>query len=305
MTGKTEQKFWGKYKGRVVGNLDPEGLGRLQVDVASVPGSKLNWALPCAPYGGPGVGFFAVPPEEAQVWVEFEGGDPNYPIWVGCFWGEGEVPLGEGLPPRKVFKTEYITMILDDTSEEGGFTLECIPPAVDVPLTIKCDAQGIRILCPEASIKMTPESITLAVPEAEVTMTAETITITVPPASVEVTAETITATAPDIDMTADAAITIDAGLDATLTAGGALEIGAGGDSVLTAGGAIEVSASGDVSISAVGACEMTAVGDVTIAAADTNITCAACEITAPAILLTGLTEATPDLLIDGLQPIAI
>jgi Type VI secretion system/phage-baseplate injector OB domain len=305
MTVEGYRKFWGKYRGRVIDNLDPLGLGRVQVDVANVPGSKMNWALPCAPYGGPEVGFYAVPPTGAQVWVEYEGGDPNYPIWVGCFWGEGEVPLGEGIPSRKVFKTECITMILDDTPEEGGFTLICVPPAVNDTLTIKCDAEGIQILCPEASILMTPESITLTVPEAAISLTAETITATVPPSVVEINAASVDIEAPDISATAEAAVEITAGADVAVSAAGAVEITAGADAAFTAAGAIEISAAGDVSVEAIGACEMMAVGDVSILAADVNITCVACEITAPAILLTGLTEATPDLLIDGQQPIFI
>jgi len=39
-----------------------------------------------------GVGLFFLPPKGANVWVEFEGGDPDYPIWSGCFWSDGEVP---------------------------------------------------------------------------------------------------------------------------------------------------------------------------------------------------------------------
>ena len=52
--------------------------------------------MPCAPFAGSGVGFFALPPVGANVWVEFEGGDPDYPIWSGCFWGAGEVPAHAG-----------------------------------------------------------------------------------------------------------------------------------------------------------------------------------------------------------------
>ena len=68
-------------------------LGRVQVSVPAVLGDgRLSWAMPCVPYAGSQVGFFAIPPVGANVWVEFEGGDPDYPIWSGCFWGTGEVP---------------------------------------------------------------------------------------------------------------------------------------------------------------------------------------------------------------------
>lgn len=100
---RAQQKFWGKYRGKVLpgGNMDPLGLYRLLVDVPAVGGTALGsqrWALPCVPYAGPGVGFVALPPVGANVWVEFEGGDPTYAIWSGCFWAE-DAPLFSGMPP--------------------------------------------------------------------------------------------------------------------------------------------------------------------------------------------------------------
>src|SRR4029450_11270491 len=81
-------RFYGKHRGTVENNLDPVGQGRIQVRVPAIlQDSSLSWAIPCGPYAGPGVGFFMTPPIGAQVWVEFEGGDPEYPIWSGGFWG--------------------------------------------------------------------------------------------------------------------------------------------------------------------------------------------------------------------------
>lgn len=77
-------QFFGKYRGKVENNIDPMMMGRVQVSVPAVLGDGgLSWAMPCAPYAGSGVGFFAIPPTGANVWVEFEGGDPDYPIWSG------------------------------------------------------------------------------------------------------------------------------------------------------------------------------------------------------------------------------
>jgi hypothetical protein len=40
------------------------------------------------------MGVFFVPPIGAGVYVEFEQGDPDYPVWVGCRWGApSDVPL--------------------------------------------------------------------------------------------------------------------------------------------------------------------------------------------------------------------
>ncbi|HEX6229566.1 MAG TPA: phage baseplate assembly protein V, partial [Solirubrobacterales bacterium] len=70
--------YFGKYRGTVEQNLDPLQQGRLQVKVPAVLGDgTLSWAMPCVPYAGSQVGFYAVPPIGANVWVEFEGGDPD------------------------------------------------------------------------------------------------------------------------------------------------------------------------------------------------------------------------------------
>ncbi len=259
--GSNGQRLYGKFRGKVLDNVDPLFLGRIIADVPAVPGSLLNWALPCTPYAGLQVGFYAIPPIGANVWVEFEGGDPNYPIWSGCFWGEGEVPL-EAPPEMKIFKTEFITMILNDTPEAGGFTLECIDPAVDVPLSMLFNSEGITISCPEATITMTPETITLTVPESSIIMDAENITITVPESVIEVTAEDISLVVPasSIDVTGEA-IEIEAP-DLNITAPTEIE------PELNVAGAI--TAEGDVNIAGALTCEgeanflgaLTAEGDV-------------------------------------------
>ena len=96
---KVEGRYYGKYRALVVDNADPEKRGRLRLRIPSVLGDEIvsGWALPCAPYGGAGdQGFFFIPENEAGVWVEFEAGDLEYPVWVGTFWskpgGASEVP---------------------------------------------------------------------------------------------------------------------------------------------------------------------------------------------------------------------
>jgi hypothetical protein len=117
--------------------------------------------MPCVPYAGPGVGFFAIPPEGANVWVEFEGGDPDYPIWSGCFWGMGEVPVKPAVAQVKVFKTDGISLTLSDLPGGGGFTLEAGPPAVPMPLKLVFNAAGIEISNGAANIKLTSASVSV------------------------------------------------------------------------------------------------------------------------------------------------
>jgi len=91
-------KHWGKYRGTVMNNIDPERRGRLLVSVPDVMSLlPTTWAEPCVPLAGPTgppMGVYMVPPISAGVWVEFEYGDPNHPIWVGCRWGaQSDLPL--------------------------------------------------------------------------------------------------------------------------------------------------------------------------------------------------------------------
>jgi hypothetical protein len=153
---------YGKYRGKVENNIDPMQIGRVQISVPLVLGSgRMSWAMPSVPYAGPGVGFFAIPPNDANVWVEFEGGDPDYPIWSGCFWGVGEVPVLPALPQMKVFKTDGITLTLSDLPGAGGFTLEVGPPVVPTPLKLVCNAGGIELSNSAASVKLTPVSVSV------------------------------------------------------------------------------------------------------------------------------------------------
>ena len=132
-----DRRFFGKFRGTVVDNLDPEQAGRLLASVPAVSSSPLNWALPCVPYAGPSVGFHFIPPVGANVWIEFEGGNPNYPIWVGCFWSPGELPAeaAEGGPDMKMIATESNTLMLDGTPEVGGIRAASQQPAIDRPDT--------------------------------------------------------------------------------------------------------------------------------------------------------------------------
>jgi len=110
--------YFGKYRGTVSSNNDTNGLGRLKVKVPAVLGNLEVWAMPCVPYAGPSVGLHMLPPESAGVWVEFEGGDVSYPVWVGCFWGMGDMPSEVSGPDSRVLVTEQAQLTIDDSSGE-------------------------------------------------------------------------------------------------------------------------------------------------------------------------------------------
>lgn len=104
--------YFGKYRGKVIENVDPEGLGRLLIMAPGVLNEDEMWAMPCVPYAGPDQGFIILPGKGANVWVEFEGGDLRYPIWTGCFWSEKELPAA-ARPGNMVLKTPIGAIIMD------------------------------------------------------------------------------------------------------------------------------------------------------------------------------------------------
>jgi hypothetical protein len=88
--------FYGKYRGVVLQNVDPEFRGRIMCMVPDVLGVlPSNWCEACPPLAGPTgppMGVYMVPTIGAGVWVEFEQGDPGKPIWSGCRFGVGDAP---------------------------------------------------------------------------------------------------------------------------------------------------------------------------------------------------------------------
>jgi len=144
--------FFGKYRGKVAANKDPLHLGRIQVTVPAIFGDEKNsWAMPCVPYAGKDIGLFLIPPVQSNVWVEFEGGDPDYPIWSGCFWGDRELPEHAQVSDPvevQVFRAEGITLTLSNLEEKNikkGITLEVTKPIVEKPLKMIFNAQGIEL----------------------------------------------------------------------------------------------------------------------------------------------------------------
>ncbi|MGH4006878.1 MAG: phage baseplate assembly protein V [Pseudonocardiaceae bacterium] len=173
---QVEHRYHGKYRGLVRENRDPEQLGRLKVLVPSVLGDQVvtGWALPCVPYGGmAGQGLLAVPDVGAGVWVEFEEGDLEFPIWVGTFWskpgGKTELPKANGpdgaetgvpdSPTRRILKTLRGHTIQIEDAE--GKDMILIREATNNH-TVVLDAGGIKITDGTGNyLEMTTKSFTV------------------------------------------------------------------------------------------------------------------------------------------------
>lgn len=136
---------FGKYRGSVVNNVDPMRLGRIQVMVPDV-GSFVpsTWAMPCFPVAG----MFMVPPIGSGVWIEFERGDADYPIWTGCYYGSAaERPSLSQTAPQSVFSVTV------ETPGENGIIVSDMPgPAAGI--TIR-HASGAMITIGNAGIVIT------------------------------------------------------------------------------------------------------------------------------------------------------
>ncbi|MFZ0869701.1 MAG: phage baseplate assembly protein V [Rhodanobacter sp.] len=150
-------KFYGKYRGTVTENVDPMQLGRIQAMVPDVSGLlPSSWAMPCVPVAGKLSGVYVVPQIGAGVWIEFEQGDPDYPIWTGGFWGVvAEVPalalLGDPASPSIVLQTvlQNTVVISDVAGPTGGIMLKSTTGAMivvnDIGITIS-NGQGATIV---------------------------------------------------------------------------------------------------------------------------------------------------------------
>lgn len=126
------QKYYGKYRGMVLNNVDPMQIGRLQVQVPDIAGLiPTSWAMPCFPFTGKQMGMWAIPQIGTGVWVEFEQGNPDHPIWSGCWFGSvAEVPAIALLtqPPLSSLvaqtATQHTFQMSDLPGPTGGFLLK-------------------------------------------------------------------------------------------------------------------------------------------------------------------------------------
>jgi len=181
---KLEQKRYGKFRGVVADNQDPEQRGRLKLQVPAVLGKqKTDWALPCLPFGGDaGCGWFAVPKVGAQVWVEFEEGDIQRPIWTGTFWPQqNQVPkeAQKSDPTTYLFQTPAGHVLqFDDASGKERFRL--LHPS---KAQVLIDHQGVMTLTDAQGSKITLDAQNSEIVVADVN--GNTITLSASGTTVE------------------------------------------------------------------------------------------------------------------------
>ncbi|WP_433796245.1 phage baseplate assembly protein V [Actinoplanes sp. CA-252034] len=162
-------RHFGKFRGTVTDNVDSTSRGRLKVRVPAVLGELESWAMPCVPYAGVKVGLFLMPETGTGVWVEFEAGDPSYPIWSGFFWADDELPDDATGAPAKVLRTLASTLVLDDDMSELRLTVddagelivgdEVVTRRDDATHTVSTD--GVRSEMGGQSVAVTQSSVSI------------------------------------------------------------------------------------------------------------------------------------------------
>ena len=164
-------RHYGKYRATVVNNIDPERMGRVILEVPDVLGGQPSgWAMPCVPVAGVQSGFFIAPEIGAHVWAEFEGGDPDLPIWTGGFWGTAaELPISASTQP--------MTIVLE-TAGQAALTVSDAPPTAASGGIILKSPSGAMIVVNDAGIFISNgkgATITLIGPTVDVNAGALTV----------------------------------------------------------------------------------------------------------------------------------
>jgi uncharacterized protein involved in type VI secretion and phage assembly len=153
---RMRNSYFGKYRGKVTRVNDPLKLGRITAKVPEIFGEEevISWALPAVPFAGKKHGLVLLPEVDDGVWIEFEAGDINRPIWTGCWWGSDDLDEVSKTQTRALVTTKGHKLVLDDEENE------------------------IRVLHSKgAEIRMTEDDITLTIGGTEIKLTKNDLTL--------------------------------------------------------------------------------------------------------------------------------
>jgi uncharacterized protein involved in type VI secretion and phage assembly len=149
---RVKHRFYGKYRGTVT-EVDAPTM-RIKANVPAVLGTVASgWCEACVPYAGPSVGFVMLPEVGSGVWIEFEGGDVSFPIWVGGYWRAGEVPADANATAKAIFAKSGVLKLDDDAAtvsleDSKGDSLTLTGGAATIKSDmgkIVADASGVAI----------------------------------------------------------------------------------------------------------------------------------------------------------------
>jgi len=148
-------RYFGKYRGTVIDVTDPNNQCRIRATVPAVLGDQPSgWAMPAAPFAGAGHGFVMLPAVGDGVWIEFEAGQLDNPIWSGGWWASGQRPNPQGPAVRVIVSEKGHALIFDDDANEVKLTHAGGPQ-------IKMTASDITLTCGACEIKISNDNISL------------------------------------------------------------------------------------------------------------------------------------------------
>ncbi len=150
---RQQNSVFGKYRGTVEDNADPDDLGRVRARVPSLTGDLvLPWAMPCLPFAGKKHGLALIPEKGDGVWIEFEAGAISAPIWSGTWWAKDQRPEPKGVAQRLLATSKGHKFLIDEDEDE------------------------IRLTHPGgAELVMTDDAITLTIGQTKIEMTSSEI----------------------------------------------------------------------------------------------------------------------------------
>jgi hypothetical protein len=170
MSSFIKRRYYGKYRGLVADNVDLDQQGRITATVLDVlKDVPTTWALPCLPVAGMmGLqsGMYVVPPIGANVWIEFEHGDVNKPIWSGCYWGDkGQIPMAaleeDPTTPPILIQSVGQNSIMIGGDPLTGITISCGPAELPTSPQITLDPTGITLKVGLSNIKISVDSVSI------------------------------------------------------------------------------------------------------------------------------------------------
>jgi hypothetical protein len=177
-TAQHGTKYYGLYQGTVVNNVDPMQRGRLQLIVPDVHSLiPTTWAEPSTPLAGPTgppMGVYMVPPPGTGVWVMFQAGDPDKPVWVGCRWG-----LPSDIPPLALAGNPADPNICIQSLLQHRLMISDMPPSPATGGIILQSTTGAMIVVNDSGIYISNgkgAAITLVGPTIDFNTGAMTIT---------------------------------------------------------------------------------------------------------------------------------
>lgn len=153
---ESRSQYFGKYRGIVDHNQDPDNLGRIKAQVPEIYGDEQisPWASPVVPFAGSAHGLVLLPELGDGVWIEFEAGDISRPLWTGCWWALGEMPTVGKTDSRVLVTSGGHQVILDDGNQElklvhsGGAEIKMTNTEIILKISskqIKISAAGVDI----------------------------------------------------------------------------------------------------------------------------------------------------------------